>query len=79
MCKVPKNRKYHPAATVAGWTKKEKDLRVRKSLQLIFGWVVAKPTHLAVAPLGLRAEELRSLILSEKVMLSNVVIGISRT
>ena len=79
MCKVPKNRKYHPAATVAGWAKKEKDLRVRKSLQLIFGWVVVKPTHLAVAPLGLRAEELRSLVLNEKVMLSNVVIGISRT
>ena len=51
----------------------------RRSVQLIFGWVVAKPTHLAVAPLELRAEEFRSLVLNEKAMLSNVVIGISRT
>lgn len=78
MCKLHKKTKYlSPGPPARG--SKEKDLRVRKSLQLIFDWVVAKPTHLAVAPLGLRAEELRSLVLNEKVVLSNVVIGISRT
>jgi hypothetical protein len=49
---------------------KEKDLRRPAGLssQLIFGWVVAKPTHLAVTPLELRAEEFRSLVLNEKVL-----------
>ena len=70
LCKLPNTRKYHPAATVAGWAKKEKDPRrpVDLSSQLIFGWVVAKPTHLAVTPLELRAEAFRSLILNEKVV-----------
>ena len=63
------NRKYHPAATVAEWAKKKKTCASASlSSQLIFGWVVAKPTHLAVAPLELRAEVFRSLVLNEKVI-----------